>query len=69
MSDDNRTTKYVEVTIRATFHGDYLDSDEVGPYLEQWIDSGLEDRDDLRGWTTTVRSVEQVPGDPHGYDS
>lgn len=63
-----RTTKTVTATLTATFHGDYLDRDEVGQYLECWIDSGLDDRDGLRRWTFQVQQVEEVSGDPNGYD-
>lgn len=63
-----RTTKYVTGTLKATFHGDYLDKDEVAGHLEGWLDGGLEDRDDLRSWTFELTSVTEVDGDPEGYD-
>ena len=43
--------KIVVLTITARFVGDYYDASEVAGVLEEWIDSGLEDRDDLVGWT------------------
>jgi hypothetical protein len=64
-----RTTKIVTLTVTATFHGDYLGSDEVATYLEGWIDAGLEDRDDLRRWKTDVGTVVEIDGDPEGFDS
>ena len=66
---DERTTKYLTGTFRATFHGGYLDADECASYLEGWLDSGLEDRDDLRSWSFSVQSTEEVSGDPEGFDS
>ena len=56
-------------TFTATFHGDYIDADAVSGYLEGWLDSGLDDRDDLRSWSFTVQDVREVTGDPEGYDS
>jgi len=64
-----RTTKYVTGTFKLTFHGDYYDTDEVQSVFQSWIDMGLEDRDNLRSWEFTVTKMEQVPGDPEGYDS
>lgn len=64
-----RTTKYVTLSIKATFHGDYLDADEVAGHLQGWIDAGLCDRDDLHGWTFGPAGVREVTGDPEGYDS
>jgi len=60
---DKRTTKIVSVLVELTFHGDYLDRDEVVGYAEGWIDAGLEDRDDLRGWTTTFGPVREIGPD------
>jgi len=63
-----RTTKYVTLRIKATFHGDYLDADEVGDRLQGWIRAGLDDRDDLHEWTFGSASVREVTGDPEGFD-
>lgn len=67
--EDKRTTKYVTATVSLTFHGDYLDAGDVRGYAEGWIDAGLEDRDDLRGWRITWGEVTEVSGDPEGFDS
>lgn len=67
--DANRTTKRVTGTFTLTFHGDYIDADDIPQYLEQWIDSGLEDRDDLRGWNFDITEIDEVTGDPEGFDS
>jgi hypothetical protein len=64
-----RTTKTVTGTFKATFHGDYLSADEVVFHLEQWIDAGLDDRDDLKGWTFSVEAVTEATGDPEGFDA
>lgn len=66
---DERTTKIVSVLLELTFHGGYVDKGDVEQYATQWIDGGLEDRDDLRGWTTTFGPVREIKGDPEGYDS
>lgn len=66
---DERTTKIVSVLLELTFHGDYIDKDDVESYATGWIDGGLEDRDDLRGWTTTFGPVREIKGDPEGHDS
>lgn len=64
-----RTTKYVTITLKATFHGDYLAEDEVVAALEGWLDGGLNDRDDLRSWELGTTKVMEVHGDPEGFDS
>lgn len=69
MSDAGRTTKKVTGTFTLTFHGDYLDKDDVVTYFQGWVDAGLDDRDDLRNWTFDVQDVTEVQGDPEGFDS
>lgn len=69
MSDIERTTKYVGVNLTVTFHGDHLDKYEVTSYLHSWIEGGLSDRDDLRRWKMTVVNVDEVSGDPEGFDT
>lgn len=69
MTDENRITKYVKAELTATFHGDYVDADEIQGLLDQWIDSGFEDRDDLWAWRFKVTGIREVSGDPEGYDS
>lgn len=66
---EERTTKYVTLTLKATFHGGYIDADEVTGHLQGWIEGGLEDRDDLRNWSYGVASVVEVDGDPEGFDA
>lgn len=68
IDESERTTKIVTLVLTATFHGDYLEADEVLGGLEGWIDRGLEDRDDLRGWKIVASGVEEIHGDPNGYD-
>jgi len=63
-----RTTKYVTLTVKTTFHGDYIDVDEVASHLQGWIEGALDDRDDLHEWTFGPASVREVTGDPEGYD-
>jgi|GEM_PF-5653466 len=67
--EPERTTKYVDVTVQLIFMGSYYDADECGSVATGWIDAGLEDRDNLRGWTTRVTSTREVPGDPEGFDA
>lgn len=45
-----RTRKRGEVTISFTFEGDYIPKEDIIDYLSYWIESGLQDRDDLVGY-------------------
>ena len=69
MTERERTTKRVTGTFTLTFHGSYINADDIPQYFEQWIDGGLEDRDDLRGWKFDITEIVEVTGDPEGYDS
>lgn len=66
---DVRTTKRVRAMLDVTFHGDYVPVDDIPTRLAAWIDAGLNDREDCRGWTLTVSAVSVESGDPDGYDS
>ncbi len=39
--------------------GDYIPKEDVVQYLESWIDSGLDDRDNLRSWSFEVQEVTE----------
>jgi hypothetical protein len=67
-NEPERTTKYVQLSITATFHGDCVDVDEVASQLQDWISRGLDDRDDLRDWDFYGHHVREVTGDPEGFD-
>ncbi|MGH6979549.1 MAG: hypothetical protein ACRED4_09690, partial [Brevundimonas sp.] len=58
------TVKVVTMVLTAKFVGNYYGADEVTSALESWIDSGLEDRDDLRGWNLTTVSVLETKPTP-----
>ena len=64
-----RTTKYVTGTFTATYHGRYVPADEIPGRLSAALDSGLNDRDDLRAWNFEIVEIDEVTGDPEGYDS
>lgn len=66
---EERTTKYVTLTLVATFYGGYYDAGEVTGRLQYWIDAGLNDRDDLRVWSYSLSDVVEADGDPEGFDS
>lgn len=66
--DDFGTVKHVTVVVTAKFVGNYFSAGEVAGALEQWIDGGLEDRDDLRGWTVSPVSVIEVPATAEDHD-
>lgn len=68
-SEPKRTTKVLTGTFRAVYHGSYLAADEVADDLSSHLDSGLNDRDDLRTWEFTVDTVHEIDGDPEGYDA
>lgn len=57
---DDCTTKIVSVLLELTFHGDYIDKDDIEAYASGWINRGLDDRDDLRGWTATFGPVREI---------
>lgn len=67
--NEERTTKYVTMTVEVIFHGDYYGAGEVVGQAQGWIEAGLEDRDNLRGCSFGQASVREVAGDPEGYDS
>lgn len=62
----NITTKYVDVTVQLVFVGDYYAANECGSVAQGWIESGLNDRDDLHGVTVRVMNTREAPGDPEG---
>lgn len=62
--DDHGTTKRVTVVLTAKFVGSYFGADEVTGALEDWLTSGLDDRDDLRDWTLTPVSVVETEVSP-----
>lgn len=61
MSNGPLTSKTVVVTLTAHFEGDYIPKEDVVQYLDNWLDSGLDDRDDLVGWTTEYGPVTESP--------
>ncbi len=61
MSNGPLTRKFVTGTFTATFEGDYIPKDDIDNYLQQWLDSGLDDRDDLRGWSFDIVHITETP--------
>lgn len=59
MSNGPLTRKIITGTFAATFEGDYIPYEDVADYLQQWLDSGLYDRDDLVGWSFDVTGVTE----------
>lgn len=59
MSNGPLTRKNVTGTFTATFAGDYIPKEQIESSLEYWIDSGLDDRDDLRGWSFNIVSITE----------
>lgn len=57
----SRTRKRVIATLIANFEGDYIPVDQAEDYLSSWIDGGLNDRDDLRGWELNVLGIVEEP--------
>jgi hypothetical protein len=43
------------------FEGDYIPKEDIDDYLQQWLDSGLDDRDDLRGWSFNIVDITETP--------
>lgn len=54
------TRKSVTLTIDLTFVGEYISAEDVVQYAENWIDSGLYDRDDLIAWKITSGPVTEA---------
>lgn len=64
----SKTKKVVTVAVTATFEGDYYAASECPDMLEMWIDGGLDDRDNLRGWKVTAISTVEMPLDDDEED-
>ena len=60
MSNGPLTRKNVAGTFTATFEGDYIPKEDIDSYLQQWLDSGLDDRDDLRGWSFNIETITET---------
>lgn len=45
----------------AKFEGDYIPASQIETYLNDWLESGLSDRDDLRGWSLNHCTVVEAP--------
>jgi hypothetical protein len=63
-----RNTKVLRGTFEVVFHGDYVAAEDCMQYLDSYMDSGLDDRDDLRSWEFKLASLTQIEGDPEGFD-
>ena len=61
MANGPLTSKTVVAKLTAFFSGDYIPKEDVDDYLIDWVDSGLDDRDDLVGWTIEIESVKEYP--------
>lgn len=60
MANGPLTRKSVCGTFTATFEGDYIPKEDIDNYLQYWLDSGLEDRDDLVGWSFDIVNIEET---------
>ena len=63
MSNGGYSRKIATLTLTAEFVGDYIDKDDVILYLEDWLCSGFDDRDNLVGWNIYGCSVIEQPLD------
>jgi hypothetical protein len=61
MGNGPLTRKQVAGTFTVTFEGDYIPKESIEDYLNQWLDSGLEDREDLRGWSFDILVINETP--------
>lgn len=61
MSNGPLTRKNVAGTFTATFEGDYVPKDDIEYYLNAWLDAGLDDREDLRGWSFDIVTITEEP--------
>ncbi len=62
--EKDATTKTVTMQVTATFYGDYVHADDTTRYLQQWIETGCEDRDDLLGVEFGTAEVTETDGHP-----
>lgn len=60
MSNGPLTRKLVTGTFTVKFEGDYIPKEDIDSYLNQWLDSGLDDRDDLRGWSFDIVNITET---------
>lgn len=49
------------MVLELNFQGEYYDVSDLTDAAEGWIDSGLTDRDDLRGWRVVTSAAEITP--------
>lgn len=68
MKEEKRTTKRVTGTFAMTFYGDGVPVDLIRSRVDAWTDNGLNDREDLQSWDFEVTEIEEIDGDPEGYD-
>ena len=61
MSNGPLTRKSVTGTFTAMFEGDYIPAEDIEDYLIGWIDSGLYDTDNLRGWSFHISDITETP--------
>lgn len=53
--------KKLTLVLELDFEGDYYSLSELEQLAEGWIDGGLDDHSDLRGWRTTASKVVEIP--------
>ncbi len=56
----SKTRKLVVCTLGVIFEGDYIPTNQIEDYLVQWIEAGLEDRDDLKSWSLSSVLIREV---------
>lgn len=61
MSNTHEGVRIFTGVFTARFEGSYVPAPDIPQYLDQWLTSGLEDRDDLRGWTLETVAVAESP--------
>lgn len=63
MSNTFKGVRLFTGVFTAKFEGDYIPADCIEQHLNDWLGAGLEDRDDLRGWSMTHGPVVEAPMD------
>jgi hypothetical protein len=61
MSNTHEGIRIFTGVLTARFEGDYVPASDIPQYLDEWLTSGLEDRDDLRGWSLETLAVAEAP--------
>jgi hypothetical protein len=61
MSNTHEGVRIFTGIFTARFEGSYVPASDIPRYLDEWLTGGLEDRDDLKGWSLVPVQVAEAP--------